>query len=386
MLVSPDGQFLATASEHARHLKLWSVATSRLLSNRSLVDGSLRLAFSSDSRTLAVCEQYRTLLYPVLSSGVASTRVLQTYEILDAAVDRDEVALLCRFKENYETFPSTALAQRIALTGKPGWVPESVRDLDFQIAVNSEARIAIEPGGGSFAYVRGDDVVWLSPDWTGGPHVFSATPLHDIQFGPGRKLWIAADALVGRGADGWKRRIIFKDEAGGIPPHASRIAVDCSILLAGRSDGAVSCVDPNTGDILRTIHLFDQRVTSIALIGDGATAIAGSATGAIRRFNFNTRIVEPALPAAHQDAIDSIAVGPKGWYASGSRDRQVKIWNPAGHEVLTLPQSRPVRRVYWSKDGTRLTILNDCERGLKQWNIDRLKESFEKLGIPSMLP
>ena len=65
MAVSPDGLYLATASQHIGHLKLWSVVSGRMLSARTCGEGSLRLAFSPNGRTLAVCDKSRTLLFTI---------------------------------------------------------------------------------------------------------------------------------------------------------------------------------------------------------------------------------------------------------------------------------------------------------------------------------
>jgi WD40 repeat protein len=92
------------------------------------------------------------------------------------------------------------------------------------------------------------------------------------------------------------------------------------------------------------------------------------------------------LPGAHRAAVTAVTVGPRGWFVTGSRDRTVKVWDPTGRPVLTLPQTRPVRRVFWSEDGNALTILAEGERGLRRWDLAALKAELGAIGLDPALP
>lgn len=96
--------------------------------------------------------------------------------------------------------------------------------------------------------------------------------------------------------------------------------------------------------------------------------------------------VVASRPAAHAGPIEAIAIGPGGWFATGSQDRTVRVWSPQGTTVLTLPQARKVRRIFWSVDGRELLILAQNEMGLRRWHFDELKKELARLGIEPALP
>jgi WD40 repeat protein len=386
LAVSPDGLYLATASEHIGHLKLWAVASGQLLSARTLGEGSLRLAFSPDGRTLAVCEQSRTLLYTIAPSRVAATAALQPHRIADAAVAGDEAALLCRFGNDLAVADDLTVTHRTRLNGPPGWAAvKAVTAVGRPVGASNKWRVSLAPDGNSFAYTLGENVFWATPTATSGPGLRPAAFLRDLHFGPDRRLWVAAESFVGWGSDGSELRVSLTGRES-IPPRPVSLAAGPSAVLAGRSDGAVSRIDPTTGAVDYTVEVFENPVTGIGLSGDGARAVAGSASGAVRVFRADTGELLIDRPTAHRDAVTAVAFGPGGWFATGSRDRLVKIWDPTGREVLTLPQTRPVRRVFWSADGRTLTTLAEGERGLRRWDLAALKTAISETGLDPMLP
>jgi WD40 repeat protein len=246
---------------------------------------------------------------------------------------------------------------------------------------NNEWRVALDPVEKTVAFTGGEGVT-LQPSakWA---RIRSATKLRELSFGPGGRLWIVAGDLVGWNPlepDLCVRVATGPDDAA----HSTSLAVVGSLLVAGLSDGAVLLADSCNGRELRRWRLFNQQVTAVDLAKD--RIVAGSNLGEVRIINPETGEVVIDRPSAHRDAVTAIAIGPHGWFVTGSRDHTVKLWDPAGQLVLTLPQTRAVRRVFWSADGSELTILAEGERGLRRWCITELRASLRELGIESALP
>jgi WD40 repeat protein len=152
-------------------------------------------------------------------------------------------------------------------------------------------------------------------------------------------------------------------------------------VWAGRDDGAVCRHRPTGGPPDRTHRVFETAVVGVARSADGRRVAAGDATGVVRVVDADSGRVVVGLSAAHRDGVPAVAFLLGGGLVTGSRDQTVKLWDASGREVLTLPQTGPVRRVFASADGTTLTLLAEGERGLRRWHLDRLRAELAELGL-----
>ena len=191
--------------------------------------------------------------------------------------------------------------------------------------------------------------------------------------------------MVGWAANGTERRVALTGSDAAVPPSPICLAVSPDALLAGWSEGALSLVDPTTRELTRTFQVFDQPFTGLGAGADG-TAVGGNALGAVKVVRLDSGETVIDLPTAHRDVVTAVTVGPGGWFATGSRDRTVKVWDPAGQPVFTLPQTRPVKRLFWSPDGQTLTIAVEGDRGLRRWDLTALKSGLDDLGLLPDLP
>src|SRR4029079_19696212 len=112
--------------------------------------------------------------------------------------------------------------------------------------------------------------------------------------------------------------------------------------------------------------------------------VAGTSSGDVYVLQRGQAAIE--IPDAHTEIIWSAAIGPRGWFPTGSADNDVRIWDPAGRPVLTLHHSRPVRRVLWSADGSTLTVLAVGERAARQYHMNELKAAIARFGLDPNLP
>jgi eukaryotic-like serine/threonine-protein kinase len=385
MAVNPNGRYLASSSELIGHLKLWSVATRQLLSARTIPGGSLRFAFTPDGHTLAVCDQSRTLLFEIASPAMTHV-ALQPYPLHDAAVTPKTTAVLAG------DVIDAPLVHSFDTTDQSGWGGARIlldRDPPPDVPIqsgppggNNRRTVAVSPDGGCHAYTV-KDAVYHNP--AKGPGAARAVKnLRDMAFTTDSRLWLAADQIIGWTPGGPDIRIALAGTDPTFPPQPVCLAVSQDTVLAGRTDGALSLVDSATGVLRRTIPVFDTPLTGLGIRDD--IAVAGSALGPVKVVRLASAVTVLDLPNAHRDVVTAVAVGPGGWFATGSRDRAVKVWSAAGELVFTLAQTRPVKRLFWAPDGQILTIAVEGDRGLRRWDLAALKTGFEKLGLRPDLP
>ena len=388
---SPDGTLFATTAEHAGHLKVWDAAAGRLLAARTVGEGSLRLAFAPDGRSLAVCGGSGTLVFDLPAPRVADVVALQPYPVADAAPAASGGKVAVSAVE-----PNGAI--RVTEWADPGDRRPAAPTSDVstvEVMRNNAPRVAVSADGVTIAassadlvwwYNAGRAVVWSSRQWPArvpGPPV---TDLDDLRFGPGDRLWVVA----GDGVTSWSeaggrdRTFAHPDAARGVRYRC--VAPGRGVVLAGRSDGAIDRLPAGGGPPAASYPVLTGRVTAVGLRADERLAAVGGAAGEVKLVRPETGEVIVDLPDAHRDAVQSVAFGPGGWFATGSRDRTVRVWDAAGRLVLALPQTRPVARVFVSADGRTLTVLAEGERGLRRWRLDHLREGLAGLGLDLEFP
>jgi len=373
LAVSPDGILLAAAAEHAGHLKIWSLQAGRVLAARSLGGGSLRLAFAPNGAMLAITEADRTLLYDLSHSEIATEIARQKFPVRDAEITADGRRL-------------ATVAEYTGVVGQATlWADEAgaVRSLEqwpageppgnnnrWQIAATSDGRTTFSAG--TALHDRTAEGASEPRD--------SLSDLKDLRSGPDGRTWYCARGGAYRRSEGAAPTLVA-GTAGAIAVAPGR-----TISVLGTNGGDLIRVSGAEAASDREWHLFPTKTTAIALSRDERTVVAGSGMGDVAVVDASTGAVKFRLPGAHQDTVESAAIGPQGWFATGSWDRTVRIWTADGQPVLALPQTRPATRLFWSADGRTLTVLAEGERGLRRWNLTALKRGLESLGIPSGLP
>jgi WD40 repeat protein len=247
--------------------------------------------------------------------------------------------------------------------------------------------VALSPDGRAMGYTAAG-AVWLQPDLpdvrAGLPSRFGVSP-EDMRFGPGGRLWLAG---VG-GLLGWREGA--PDVRADVPRGARVRPVRClaagrGLLLAGGADGRVYRFSPAGGRPTAEYPVFPVPISALALAADESVAVAGSEEGGVRVIELPGGRVLVDLPGAHRDEVTAAAVRPGGWFATGSRDKAVKLWNRSGDLVLSVNQTRPAHRVFVSSDGQTLTTLAAGERGLRRWDLVAQRRELAALGLDPGLP
>jgi WD40 repeat protein len=89
--------------------------------------------------------------------------------------------------------------------------------------------------------------------------------------------------------------------------------------------------------------------------------------------------------ARHEDEVVSVAFGEGGrLLVSGSRDRNVRLWQRAGSEVqllVTLRFDRPVAQLEFHPDGKWLGVRIQDESAVRVVRLDELNASLKELKL-----
>lgn len=368
--VTPDGSALAATAEHAGHLKLWDLVGSRLLVARTMSPGSLRLAIHPHGHRLAVVESDRVQLFEILRPSAVTHVGFQPFPLDDVDLTPDG-----QFLATLGTCPNRGgdfdvqvhdLCQQ-ALLG-----PKERKPLPSPLG-NSRLRLAISPDGKEIvthrheAYVRAN-LTFEKLDPLEGPK-----STRDIRFSPNGLLWAVGTDAVSVWPNG-------SDKVSRIEFGVASLAIGGDGgALVGRNDGTISTYTA-AGEFVRLDRVSNAAITGLAWNGD--RIIAGTSAGDLVILNSRQRDeAGRTISQAHADTIWSVAAGPDGLFATGSADRLVRLWDVTGNELFALPQTRPVRRLHWSADGSHLTIFAEGERAARRWNFERLKAEFTDLGV-----
>jgi WD40 repeat protein len=371
LVVSPDGTLVAATAMHAGHLKLWDLAGGRLLASRNMAEGTLEMAFRPDGRQLAVVQTDSVQLFDITRSAAMDVVGLGPCPLDDADLTPDG-----RFLATIATFSSQSGIFRLDVRDLAQQLSEQLvsRTQRAPPAGNSRKRVALSPDGRQVVTHAHDVLARYQVPNTEEEKLARLHDTRDLRFTAAGQLWAAGTDAVRTWQDG-------ESEVAITSAGIKSFATDGECALVGFAEGRIERYGA-TGELLTSYQPTAAAITGIASQGD--RVIAGTATGDLLVLH---RDQPPSvIPQAHEDAIWAIAIGPQGWMATGSSDRTVRIWDVNLQAVVTLSQTRPVRRLYWSSDGHTLSILAEGERALRRWHLDILKDEFIRLGIEPELP
>ena len=142
--------------------------------------------------------------------------------------------------------------------------------------------------------------------------------------------------------------------------------------MAGTIDGRILRF---TEDGERTFEGTVTRSSVTAVHSSGIRVVAGTATGELVILE-NDRVVV-LVPAAHNDQIRAIAVGPNGGVLTGGADRMVRLWNSDGQLFCEWPQTRQVTQLWISNNEPAVFILCSGENAIQRWDLTLLNQRFE---------
>ena len=102
-------------------------------------------------------------------------------------------------------------------------------------------------------------------------------------------------------------------------------------LISGSADKTIIIWNPQTGEILKTLKGHNEKVKSLALIGD--RLVSGSSDNSIRIWDINSGNQLNVLKG-HKDTVRCLAPMEDNRLASGDEDNTIKIWSLANNTEL----------------------------------------------------
>lgn len=212
------------------------------------------------------------------------------------------------------------------------------------------------------------------------------------------------------------------------PVWAIAITPDGQIVASGQTDGSISLVDVNTGDVVntlsghnkpvstlaiapkgrflasaggdQTIHIWDLWsgrlmrvlpghrgwVNALTFSPDGQTLASSGQDGSIRLWNVHTGLEHQTL-GGYGEQVQAIAFSPNGQtLISGGNNGMVEIWNPHTGRLLRSITAHP--QAIWSlavsPDGQTLAT-GSWDRTIRLWDLKDLEsEYFSNLPLQTL--
>jgi dipeptidyl aminopeptidase/acylaminoacyl peptidase len=167
------------------------------------------------------------------------------------------------------------------------------------------------------------------------------------------------------------------------PVTALSYAPDGKTVAVG-SFRAVHLLNPENGDLIRTLSGPGDQVLSLAWSSDGSRlAAAGGAPGGVGEVLLWTtdKWEAPKTIAAHGDSIFSLAWKPNSLhFATASLDKTVQVWDAQAGASLHLLKDHvdPVFAVAFSPDGQWMAT-GGGDRSLKLYKTDNYKRSVASI-------
>lgn len=374
--VHPNGTRLATASGDAT-AKIWDLSTGRVLMTLAGHTGDVNdVAFNRQGTLVAtVSEDGTARLWDALDGHLVRVFGGHTNFVVCLALSADGTQLATGGRDNAVRLWDVASGKEIAvLPGHTGWVRGLVFNQDGSRLASASADTTIKlwntRTGSELATFKGHTKevqgVAFSPD---GKKLASASEDGTL------KVWDAETAThqsTLTGHDGTVFGAVFVS--------------DGRELASAGQDQLIKIWDVETGKEQATLSGHGGEVRSLVLASDGQRLISASWDQTVRTWDVANRKevarldctlvgdgnLESTTLRAHRHWAVCVDFSLDGrYFASGSKDEFVKIWDAAtNRELRTLKaHTSGVYEVAFSPDGQRLATCG-CDQTVKVWQVE----------------
>ena len=397
--ISPDGRQAVSGCGGDSTIKLWDIATGRLIRTIDVKSPVLSVAFSPDGKQIVSGLWYYVKLWDVNTGSeirsfsghkeyvysvtfspdgrqIVSGAQDKTIKLWDAATGRE----VRTFSGHSDTVRSVAFSPDGKQIISGSW-DNTIKLWD--VATGREVRtfsghsrgvysVAFSPDGRQIVSCSWDDTVKLWDAATGreiraltspGGGCLSVAFSPDgrqIVFGSGSKiiLWDAATGREVRTFSGRSSRV-----------NSVAFSPDGRQIVSGSADKTVKLWDAATGREIRTFSGHSEVVNSVAFSPDGRQIVSGSDDKTLKLWDAATGR-EVRTFSGHSSRVNSVAFSPDGrQIVSGSIDKTIKLWDAAtGREVRTFSgHSYSVFSVAFSPDGRQI-VSGSIDKTIKLWD------------------
>jgi WD40 repeat protein len=149
-------------------------------------------------------------------------------------------------------------------------------------------------------------------------------------------------------------------------------------IAVGSSDNAIYLLDATTLKVRHKLPAaHDNSVFSLAYRPDDAVLLSGSRDAHLKTWSLDGTPECIDDKPAHWFTINSIVFSPCGrWFATGSRDKTIKIWDAQTFELLKVLEPirdkghlNSVNRLFWTPYNNYLVSASD-DRSMIIWKVN----------------
>jgi WD40 repeat protein len=392
MEFSPDGSLIFSCSENEidRTLKIWEVASGRLLATQVVGEsGPLAFAVHPQGKLVATAASHRIVLHELAGGDVQTFRAQHAWKLQDTAFSADGSLMACSGDPiNRDRAPlhslslwDTASGNLRFMTTYASDVGQATRRLVAAAFHPSEPIVAASGWTHSIGFVNSRD---------GHKPALVAEEPGLLAFDrSGKKLWAILDQNTVQSwhwparqpATQWRlRSLTFQGR-----DQLYSLAVGSQWLLAGARDGQTHLLRTSDGKPEKTWAGPDAPVRSVLLSADETWAAVGSQNGLVRILSVPEGNVL-ATCHDHADSVDGLAIDSTGQFlVTCSKENRVHIYTLTGHQprlyaTLTLPTG-PVRGLSFMPHSKRFALIAGSETAVRVWDLDVLQQHLAELSL-----
>jgi WD40 repeat protein len=385
----PGSTLFVTASDVDRKVKLWELATSRVLARLSVAgSGPIRAAFTPEGDGLIVAGDDQVIRYEL---GGLHEQVLmgsQKPSLLATGFTPDGRSLVC-VPQSFDS-PDGKLCSFVALYNTTTNKEECGHF--FPMPLDGEPILALNPRSSQLALGGRctEPVLWDYRRDTPTTIVPARGAQRLCFSGDGSSLWgvVEGDTVHAWNSATGRLRTQWKNERSLVMTGLSGIyslAAGKEWAVAGGRDGWVRLLRMQDGQPAKTWAGPRGPVWAVALSADESLAAVGTQEGAVRVLRVPSGEVVADLEG-HRDRVQAAAFRGDGrLLATGSLDRTVRLYQRFGDTfrlILTLRfPTGPVTEVAFHPDGNLLGVHIRNEATVRVWRLDRLRERLAQLHL-----
>ena len=182
--------------------------------------------------------------------------------------------------------------------------------------------------------------------------------------------------------DGRSPARILKGEGGSI--WDATFTTDSRTVVTASNDGVIRLWDAQTGELRTPLKGHQSTVYTVALSNDGRWLVSGSHDHTARIWRLDSD-EDPKVLSGHQAGVGVVAISPDAsLVVTGSSeimDHTARVWRIDGTFVRELPHGSFIRRLVFSRDGSRLLSVADGQLA-RLWSV--ADWSSREIGGPAL--